>query len=280
MSPVPAPATPSPSTPSAATPSTPAHGNKPLGAPVSSGRRFRAFRRPAILLAAVLTTTSLGVAFGPSLEDFSGASTATAGTHYGRQSSVDGGNWAGILIPSGSFSSVRSSWTEPSVDCRHRSEIMAPWVGIDGQNNHAVEQTGVETSCESGRARYRAWYEVYPAPAVYYRNTVRAGDKMTASVTRSGSRFTMTLTNRTRGWTRSTTRTHHTDHSSAEVVVESPNNSFPSHRTVRFGTTTVNGHPVTHYSLLRMHTSSKHNGRNYTSSVHGNTHFSVSYSRS
>ena len=244
-------------------------------------------KRPAILLAAVLAVTSVGVLSGPAAQTDNGvadtpavapatAPSTAAPTYYGRQSSVNGYNWSGVLVPQGSFSSVSSSWTEPKVSCKHRRDLMAPWVGIDGQNNNSVEQTGIETSCESGKARYRAWYEMYPAPAIYYRNTVRAGDKITATVTRHGSRYTMTLTDHTRHWTRTTTRTHHTGHSSAEVVLESPSGAYPTFGTISFGQTKVNGHAVSHYSLYRMHASSKHRTQNHTSLVSGR-HFSIKY---
>lgn len=261
--------------------------------PLSAGLRtprLYALKRPAILLAAVLAVTSVGVLSGPAARTNNGVAetsavaapatplSASSPTYYGRQSSVNGYNWSGVLVPQGSFSSVSSSWTEPAVRCKHRRDVMAPWVGIDGQNNNSVEQTGIETSCESGKARYRAWYEMYPAPAVYYRNPVRAGDKITASVTRRGSRYTMTLTDHTQHWSRTTTRTHHTGHSSAEVVLESPSEAYPTFGTISFGQTKVNGHAVSHYSLYRMHASSKHGTQNHTSLVSGR-HFSISYRR-
>ena len=251
---------------------------------------FHTMKRPAILLAAVLAVTSVGVLSGPAARTDNGVaetpaiaapatpSSGSSPTYYGRQSSVNGYNWSGVLVPQGSFSSVSSSWTEPKVSCKHRRDLMAPWVGIDGQNNNSVEQTGIETSCESGKARYRAWYEMYPAPAVYYRNPVRAGDKITASVTRHASRYTMTLTDHTRHWTRTTTRTHRTGHSSAEVVLESPSGAYPTFGTISFGQTKINGHAVSHYSLYRMHASSKHGTQNHTSPVSGH-HFSIKFHR-
>ncbi len=245
-------------------------------------------KRPAILAAAVLTVVSVAVVSGPaartdsgvaSLDSTAARSTGTAPTvsRYGQQS-VNGYNWSGVLIPRGSFSSVSSSWTEPRVSCTHHRDLMAPWVGIDGSSNNAVEQTGVETSCSGGKAHYRAWYEVFPAPAVYYRNSVQAGDMITATVTRQGSRYTMKLTDHTQHWTRTTVRTHHTSHSSAEVVLESPNESYPKFGTVTFTKTTINGHALTHYSLQRMHASSRHGYETYTSRAAGG-HFTVRYHR-
>lgn len=258
--------------------------------------RPAALKRPAILLVALLAVTSVGLASGAAARTNSGTpgTAAVAGAvdratvltpsttpesapvYYGRQDSVDGQNWSGVLVPRGSFSSVSSSWTEPKVSCKHQRDLMAPWVGIDGQNNNSVEQTGIETSCEHGKAHYRAWYEMYPAPAVYYRNPVRAGDKVSASVTRSGSRYTMKLTDHTQHWTRTVTRTHRTGHSSAEVVLESPSGAYPTFGKISFGQTEVNGHAVTHYSLYRMHASSSHGTQNHTSVVSGG-HFSISY---
>ena len=100
---------------------------------------------------------------------------------------INGYNWSGAAATGSGFSSVTSTWTEPSVTCHSYNDLMAPWVGIDGYGSSTVEQTGVATDCSSGHAVYQAWYEMYPANPVYYSNAVYAGDHFTGTVTRSGT---------------------------------------------------------------------------------------------
>lgn len=58
---------------------------------------------------------------------------------------INGYNWSGAAATGSGFSSVTSTWTEPSVTCNSTNDLMAPWVGIDGYGSSTVEQTGVAT---------------------------------------------------------------------------------------------------------------------------------------
>ena len=86
------------------------------------------------------------------------------GQHRRRPSgfNINGYNWSGAAKTGSGFTSVKSSWTEPSVTCNSTNDLMAPWVGIDGYGSSSVEQTGVATDCSSGHPVYQAWYEMYP----------------------------------------------------------------------------------------------------------------------
>ncbi|NIH87145.1 G1 family glutamic endopeptidase [Amycolatopsis granulosa] len=154
------------------------------------------------------------------------APTATAPT-FGALD-FPGGNWGGY-VSVGSFTSATATWVEPSVTCTSTKDLFAPWVGIDGDGSPTVEQTGVSTDCSSGRPVYRAWYEMYPSPPVYFANAVSAGDHITATVTRTGpNTYRLDLSDTTRGWTQTATRTLSSQHSSAEAVIESPTDSYPT----------------------------------------------------
>ncbi|MFI9380244.1 G1 family glutamic endopeptidase [Kutzneria sp. NPDC052558] len=147
---------------------------------------------------------------------------------HGAGSSFSGGNWGGYAS-FGSWTTATASWVEPSVTCRSTNDLFAPWVGIDGDGSSTVEQTGVATDCSSGHAVYQAWYEMYPAAPVYYSNAVSAGDHFTATVTRSGSSYTLTISDTTKGWTKTTTKSLSTaKHYSAEAIIESPTDSYPT----------------------------------------------------
>jgi hypothetical protein len=111
-------------------------------------------------------------------------------------------NWAGYADVSstrGAFTRVSGAWTVPSVACTAEDRITSDWVGLDGFSSSTVEQDGTVSQCFEGRAVYYTWYEMYPAGTIAVGTTVAAGDKIKASVSRSGSAYTLALTDSTRG---------------------------------------------------------------------------------
>jgi hypothetical protein len=161
--------------------------------------------------------------------------------------------WGGYVATGSNFRSVNGSWTEPSVTCTSRNNLFAPWVGIDGYGSQTVEQTGVETSCSSGRPVYRAWYEMYPAQPVYLSNAVSVGDSFTGSVTTAGSgSYQIALTDNTKGWTYRTTQSLRGANVSAEAIIESPTQSYPSFNALTFSGITVNGNTFSAYNPLSL----------------------------
>lgn len=167
-----------------------------------------------LAVAAVATTTAV-------------AGTAMGVPMFGAQGFA-GGNWGGY-VSFGSFTTATASWIEPSVTCNSTNDLFAPWVGIDGDGSSTVEQTGVATDCSSGSPVYQAWYEMYPAAPVYYRNAVSAGDQITATVTRTGtSTYNLVLSDTTEGWSKSVSKSLSAKHSSAEAIIESPTDSYPA----------------------------------------------------
>jgi hypothetical protein len=200
--------------------------------------------------------------------------TAKAGAKGGFN--IDGQNWSGAAIQGNGFSTVNSSWTEPSVSCNSSNDLMAPWVGIDGYGSSSVEQTGVATDCSTGSAEYAAWYEVYPAAPVYYDNPVAAGDSISASVSRSGTSYTLVLTDNTQGWSKSTTQSYNGANSSAEVIIESPTGAYPSFGSVNFSGSTVDGTALGSYSPDLLDASNSSGFEDHTSAVSGGN-FSISY---
>lgn len=161
--------------------------------------------------------------------------------HY----NTNGYNWGGYAATGSGFTSVSASWTEPNATCNSTNDLYAPWVGIDGYGSSSVEQTGVATDCSSGSPVNQAWYEMYPASPVYLSLSsypVSAGDAITASVTYAGSnRYTLKLTDSSRGWTYSTTQSLSASRTSGEVIIESPTGSYPDFGTLNFTSATING---------------------------------------
>jgi len=153
--------------------------------------------------------------------------------HGVRGTEVSSENWSGYAVTGadGAYTSVSSSWTEPTATCssgRHgrggSDTYAAFWVGLDGYSSDSVEQTGTLIECVGSTAYYYGWYEMYPAALVTYSNTVKPGDSFSASVTFSGTdAYTLTLTDSTQKWTQTQTIDESgLDRSSAEVITEAP----------------------------------------------------------
>jgi hypothetical protein len=132
-------------------------------------------------------------------------------------------NWSGYSSTSGPFTTVSASWVQPAGTCTSEATYSAFWVGLDGDGSNTVEQTGSEVDCSGGSPVYYAWYEMYPKNSVNYSNPVQPGDVFTASVTASGTNFTLTISDATQGWTQTQHKTlASAEKHSAEVIAEAP----------------------------------------------------------
>jgi Peptidase A4 family len=161
-------------------------------------------------------------------------------------SSVSSTNWSGYAATgnSGAFTSVSASWVQPTISCSSKTTYSSYWVGLDGYNNSALEQTGTEADCVGGRAEYGAWWEVLPASESAYSVTVKAGDSLSASVVYNGNgTFTMKLTDSTEGWSKSTTHAGSSGYqdSSAEVIAEATEVNGQIAKLSDFGTVNFSG---------------------------------------
>lgn len=225
-----------------------------------------------VLLAALSVPAGAAVQFTPMHVS------AHPAVHFGHGFNQNGGNWSGAVVSGTGFTSVTSTWTEPSVTCNSTNDLMAPWVGIDGDGSNTVEQTGVATDCSSGQPKYQAWYEMYPKSPVYYSNPVSAGDKIVGTVTRSGRNYTLTLTDSTKGWTQTTTKSITAQNVSAEVIIESPTAAYPKFGTVNFSNSAVDGTPLGNLNPTLLDASNSGGYEDHTSPVSGGS-FSISYLR-
>jgi Peptidase A4 family len=163
---------------------------------------------------------------------------------------VESSNWSGYAATgaNGAFSSVSASWTEPTATCsssgrRSSDQYAAFWVGLDGYSSDSVEQTGTDSDCVGRTPSYYGWYEMYPANPVYFSNTVRPGDALSASVTFSGTEtYTLVLKDSTEGWTQTITQNEAgLDRSSAEVITEAPSSNTGVLPLSDFGTVNYSG---------------------------------------
>jgi hypothetical protein len=156
--------------------------------------------------------------------------------------------WGGYAVTGGPFTSVSGSWTVPTLDCSTvRNSAASPWIGIDGWSNTTVEQIGFDQDCTNGVAGYFPWVEMYPAGSVYFTETVHAGDHITASVSVSGSTWTLTEADTTQGWTKSYTMTGSDQLASAEAILEDLGSRIPPlapFGSITFTGLTANGVPL------------------------------------
>jgi Peptidase A4 family len=137
----------------------------------------------------------------------------------------DSTNWSGYAVEGSSFTSAKASWTVPTATCSKTPNTYAAfWVGLDGWTSSTVEQTGTDSDCDGKSPSYYAWYEFYPAGSVLISSVaISPGNHISASVTYSGSEFTVTLTNESTGKSYSKTgKVSGAKRSSAEWIAEAP----------------------------------------------------------
>lgn len=162
-------------------------------------------------------------------------------------------NWAGYAETktSAKYSKVTGSWTEPKGTCGSATSAAVFWTGIDGltKSDPTVEQDGTIIECVSGKATYASWWEMFPKNNVKIVSTaVRPGDHITSSVTRSGTKYTLKITDSTHpAASFSTTQTCAATTckaTSAEWIAEAPSNSSGILPLTKFGTWTLTGGTV------------------------------------
>jgi hypothetical protein len=162
---------------------------------------------------------------------------------------VTSSNWSGYADTGSSFSKVTASWTEPTgvSSGKRTTSLAAFWVGIDGYTSDSVEQDGTLIESYRGTLYYYDWWEIYPENDVQTVDSVSPGDHITSTVTRSGSSYTLSVTDSTHtADSFSTTQTYSgAADSSAEWIAEAPTGSSGVEPLTNFGTWTDSNSGVT-----------------------------------
>ena len=170
-------------------------------------------------------------------------------SHVNGLTQVQSTNWAGYADTGSGFSKVSSSWTEPTASCSGgQTQLAAFWVGIDGYSSGSVEQDGTMIECYHGSTYTYSWWEMYPTNAVQVvGSSVAAGDHITATVTRSGTSYTLKVTDSTHTANSFTTTQSCSNcaNTSAEWIAEAPSGSSGIYPLARFSTWTANSDSVT-----------------------------------
>jgi len=208
---------------------------------------MRKFSKFAILL---VSSLMLLAAISPAFADTNSIWSPTMALLSSTNSSYFSGNWGGYVVTGspGSVCSVSGSWIVPSV-MSVGTAFAAMWTGIDGfssptVNSPTVEQIGTiaesSTTFKGGihsSEAYAAWYEFYPLEAIQIITTATSpsgapaivipGDIICANVKYlGGTSFCLTITDKTEGWTFTTTGSQPgAIASSAEWIIEAPYSS-------------------------------------------------------
>jgi hypothetical protein len=140
------------------------------------------------------------------------------------------------------FSEVQASWTVPTVTCPPGSTNtwVEQWPAISGSGNSIV-QDGTGATCASGSPVYFAWWAIGGDPNITggqpyaqfldpSQYPVSAGDAINASVSISGSTWTLQVNDTTQNWT-FTSNTPNTSpglgQGEASVIVEGNSACYP-----------------------------------------------------
>jgi len=163
-------------------------------------------------------------------------------------------NWSGYAITTPSFAPFKdmtANWTVPSVSASQKATFSAAWAGIDGFNNSSLIQTGTEQDYYKGSAHYAAWWTTSAQGFAEQpiAEPVSAGDPMTATISESGTLWTMTLTDNSSSHSWSFTEgpiTYTGPGTSAEWIMEAPTVGgriapLAHYSTFAFDSGTVNG---------------------------------------
>jgi hypothetical protein len=172
--------------------------------------------------------------------------------HSGMRTSlkqVTSGNWSGYADDNSGgnkYSSITGKWTEPSVKCTSQEALAVFWVGIDGFTSQTVEQDGTLAFCtgSSTTPEYFSWWEMFPSNDIQVvGSTVKPGDAIAASVVKSGTKYTLKLTDSTtkaNSFTTTQTCSAATcKDTSAEWIAEAPSGSGGVFPLAHFSTWTL-----------------------------------------
>jgi hypothetical protein len=127
---------------------------------------------------------------------------------------------------------VQASWTVPRVNVSQKDGFSAAWIGIGGQLDDTLIQTGTEQDSISGQEQYSAWYELLPYDSVPIPTIdVSWGDNITASITLVNSdtdAWSVQISDLTTGQSFQENFFYSSSRLSAEWIVERPtiNNSL------------------------------------------------------
>ena len=96
-------------------------------------------------------------------------------------------DWAGYIVSSDlenpQVVGINASWSVPRIGVFSSDAYSSAWIGIGGQSEKTLIQTGTEHDSVNGQEYYYVWYEMLPDTAVRIDTmNVSPGDVITASI--------------------------------------------------------------------------------------------------
>jgi hypothetical protein len=192
---------------------------------------------PALLLTVLLSTVLISVFVVVFLHSTSSLSR--------RMSSS---NWSGYSVVSNlnnlqpQFTRVNASWTVPAVKVTIDNSFSAEWIGVGGQFDQTLIQTGTRQDSIGGHATYRAWYELVPGNLVNINSlSISPGDRITASISLVNpdtNTWSIEIRDDTDGQSFSKSVVHVSSALSAEWIEERPSVASRSETLADFGQVT------------------------------------------
>jgi len=121
----------------------------------------------------------------------------------GRETSVNSTGFAGYVVTGSAFTSVKGSWVVPKYHCDKTPNSGSGFaVGFDGYDNTYFEVVGTASNCVGTQYQYYALYELSPTDYGFITSVpVKSGDLISGEVSYTGSKFKVTITNKTTGKT-------------------------------------------------------------------------------
>lgn len=161
-------------------------------------------------------------------------------------------NWSGYSVvsdlnnPQPQITSVSASWTVPTIKVSMANSFSAEWMGVGGQFDQTLIQTGTGQDSIGGRAVYRVWYELVPGSGVVKINSlsISPGDRITASISlvdQNTNTWSIEINDDTNGQSFSKNLVHVSSALSAEWIVERPTIGERTEVLADFGQVTFTG---------------------------------------
>ena len=144
---------------------------------------------------------------------------------------VMGADWSGYSIstsiknPQPTVTEVSGTWIVPSINIAPGNTFSGAWIGIGGQFDQSLIQTGTDHDVINGQIVYSAWYELLPADPVYLTMNVTPGDRITANIkllNATANTWSISIQDATNGQSYQTSVHYDSTMLSAEWIVESP----------------------------------------------------------
>jgi hypothetical protein len=157
-------------------------------------------------------------------------------------------NWAGYVAasdlnnPQGVAAGVSGQWIVPTVTDIGQDAFSAVWVGIGGEFDQSLIQTGTEQDITGGSPTYYAWYELLPDDSVTIDSMpVSPGDQMAAAINLvdpANNVWTISLADLTTGQKFENNFTYNSQQLTAEWIVERPDVNNALSQLANFGNVT------------------------------------------